>query len=445
MQPILQSSRNRILYAPDIYAERQEKLCRIMLDSSVGLIFAAPKDPRYFPYQPDNNMLYLTGCEAADIAVMFLPGEASACRIYRKYPNQHEAKWDGPGLTDNTLSDITCISDIRPMTRLADDLMQLSLQKKHLYIPIAKGYPEFKKILSGYAQNFENVRDIDLLTSELRLIKDWKEQYLLRSACDIAGQAFIQCMTTSANALPEYQLATKFELHCRQQGASNLAFETIAASGKNATILHYIDSTEILHHGQLVLLDAGCVFAGYRSDISRTFPVSGKFSPEQKVLYEAVLNIQEQLINAITPGITWQNLENMASEFILKELIQLNLLKGSMESLKRYNMHRSFMFHRVGHWLGLETHDCGGISNELARNIPFKEGMIITVEPGIYITDELFENKQPFINYNELEQYRDIGIRIEDDVLITADGHKVLTHSVPKSVAAIEALMCHQN
>lgn len=428
------SSPNGILFDPALYQERRTALMKLMPKDSIGIVFSAPTDKRYFPYLPDNNLIFLSGLDAPNVALVLIPSEQKTV-LYRQYADSNKRLWDGEQLKDEVLVEMLPGCEIRPYQHLSADINALNKQHERLYLPLSDEHPQLKLTKSMLGINYKEVRDLNSLLFQQRSIKCHAERYQIRVACNIAAQAFIHTISKCSPAMKERQLALEFELHSKRHDATGLAFHTIAATGRNATVLHYNALDSVLREGELVLLDAGCVFAGYRSDISRTFPVSGKFTQLQKNLYNLVLEVQRVAIAAVEPGITWHKLEQIAAEAMLEGLAQLRLVRGSTRQMLTYGLHKNFMPHSVGHWLGLDTHDCKGVEAE------FAEGHILTVEPGIYIRKELFERAEPFINYDLLKHYQGIGIRIEDDILVTSSGHAVLTEMTPKSVTDIEQLM----
>ena len=272
---------------------------------------------------------------------------------------------------------------------------------------------------------------IEPILHDMRLIKSAAELTLMRRAAEVSAQAHIKAMQTCKAGLYEYQIEAELIYHFAQNGLRAVAYPSIVASGKNACTLHYTENTGKLKNGDLLLIDAGAECDHYAADITRTFPVSGRFSEAQKQLYQLVLDAQAAAIAEIKPGAAWNLAHDAAVEVLTKGLLNLGLLKGRLKKLIKDEKYKTFYMHRTGHWLGMDVHDVGDYKiNQEWR--PLAVGMVLTVEPGLYI---------PPTCKTVDEKWRGIGIRIEDDVLVTAQGHEILTATVPKSIDEIEALM----
>jgi len=254
---------------------------------------------------------------------------------------------------------------------------------------------------------------------------------LMRRAAEVSAHAHIRAMQYCQPGLYEYQVEAELVHHFMQDGLRAVAYPSIVAGGKNACVLHYTENTDKLRKGDLLLIDAGVECDHYAADITRTFPVSGKFSEPQRLLYQLVLDAQSAALEQIAPGIAWNKAHEASVEVLTKGLIELGLLKGKLKKLIKDEKYKQFYMHRIGHWLGMDVHDVGDykIKDEWRLLEP---GMVLTVEPGLYV---------PVDCETVDKQWRGIGIRIEDDVLVTKDGYEVLTHAVPKTVADIEAIM----
>ena len=259
---------------------------------------------------------------------------------------------------------------------------------------------------------FVNMKNITPKIAPLRLVKSAEEIEYIQKAIDITVDGVNTLMKKAKDGMKEYEMEAHFEFVCRSKGIKDYAFKTIAASGKNATVLHYVDNNSEIKDGELILFDLGAQYKYYNGDISRTFPVNGKFSERQKEVYNSVLKVNERVINLIKPGVAFKEVNNQAREWIAEECIKLGLIND------KNDVHR-YYWHSIGHSLGLDTHDV----EESQRNTIFKPGMVWTVEPGIYIEEE------------------SIGIRIEDDVLVTDNGVLVLTKEMIKTVEDIEKFM----
>ena len=272
---------------------------------------------------------------------------------------------------------------------------------------------------------------LDHLLHDMRLYKSAAEVAQMQHASDISARAHVCAMQAVQPGMHEYQLEAELDYEFRKSGARFAAYSSIVAGGANACILHYINNDQKLRNGDLVLIDAGCEINCYASDITRTFPVNGRFSPEQKALYEIVLEANLAAIDCVQPGRHWNEPHETSVRVITEGLVRLGLLEGEVDTLIENEAYRDFYMHRAGHWLGLDVHDVGEYKVGGQWRV-LEPGMCLTIEPGIYVAKD---------NIRVAARWRGIGIRIEDDVVVTKDGHKILTGGVPKTVDEIEALM----
>ena len=280
--------------------------------------------------------------------------------------------------------------------------------------------------------------DCTSLLHEMRLIKSKNELSVMRQVNKISGNAHQRAMEKSAVGKFEYQIEAEILYEFSLNGARHPAYGTIVAGGDNANILHYTDNDQLLNDNELLLIDAGGELAGYAADITRTFPVNGKFTPAQKIIYQLVLEAQERAINAIKPNANFAQLNIITCDFLTTELHKLNILKGNLAELIEANACKKYFIHGLGHWLGLDVHDVGDyqVNNNRQQLRNFEPGMVMTIEPGLYI---------PLSDTDVDEKWRGIGVRIEDNVLVTDQGHENLTVNAPKSITEIENLMAkHQ-
>jgi Xaa-Pro aminopeptidase len=276
----------------------------------------------------------------------------------------------------------------------------------------------------------EIIKDIRPILHEMRLFKSEAEIAVMRKAAQISCDAHKRAMRFASAEATEYQLEAEIHHHYAMNGARHPAYGTIVGSGNNANILHYTENSDDLHNGDLVLIDSGCELEGYAADITRTFPVSGRFSEPQKVLYELVLAAQEAAFKHVKPGGTLVKANLAAMKVMTQGLIDLEILAGDLDTLVDKQACKAFYMHGLGHWLGLDVHDVGEYKQDEADRA-FEPGMVLTIEPGLYFDEDA---EIP-------EQFKGIGIRIEDDLLVTGDGFENLTAGVPKSIIEIEALM----
>jgi len=285
------------------------------------------------------------------------------------------------------------------------------------------------QVRSGVSAPSE-IRDIRRFLDDMRLIKDEHEISTMRQAADISSQAHRRAMRTARPGLREYELEAELIHEFRRRGAQAPAYTPIVAGGANACVLHYVQNDSVLGDGDLVLIDAGCELDGYASDITRTFPVSGHFSGPQRDIYQLVLSAQTAAIAQVKPGNEWEAPHNAAVKVLAQGMVDLGLCKGSADSVIESGDYRRFYMHRTGHWLGMDVHDAGDYKRKGAW-LKLETGMMLTVEPGCYVRPA---ESVP-------EQFWNIGVRIEDDALVTATGCEIITAAAPKSIDDIESLM----
>jgi Xaa-Pro aminopeptidase len=272
---------------------------------------------------------------------------------------------------------------------------------------------------------------LELILHEMRLFKSSSELKLMRRAAEVSAKAHVKAMQACKPDLYEYQIEAEIIYHLVQNGLRAVAYPSIVAGGKNACTLHYTENASKLKSGDLLLIDAGAECEHYAADITRTFPISGRFNEPQKQLYQLVLDAQTAALEQIKPGLAWNLAHEASVEVLTKGLVALGLLKGKVKKLIKDEKYKQFYMHRIGHWLGMDVHDVGDYKiNQEWRLL--EAGMVLTVEPGLYI---------PADCKTVDEKWRGIGIRIEDDVLVTSEGYEILTSGVPKSIVEIEALM----
>jgi Xaa-Pro aminopeptidase len=265
----------------------------------------------------------------------------------------------------------------------------------------------------------------------MRLFKSPEELKLMRRAAEVSACAHVRAMQACKPGITEYQIESVLVQHFMENGLRYTAYPSIVAGGKNACVLHYTENTDKLKNGDLLLIDAGAECEHYAADITRTFPVSGRFSEPQKLLYQLVLDAQSAALGQVKPGQPWLAPHEAAVEVLTRGLLELGLLKGRLKKLIKDEKYKVFYMHKTGHWLGMDVHDVGDYKTNQEWRL-LEPGMVLTVEPGLYIP----------ANCKQVdEKWRGIGIRIEDDVLVTAPGHEILSGGVPKTIAEIETLM----
>ncbi len=285
------------------------------------------------------------------------------------------------------------------------------------------------QVRSGVSAPTE-ICDIRVFLDDMRLIKDQHELGTMRRAADISTEAHRRAMRATRPGLREYEVEAEIVHEFRRRGAQAPAYTPIVAAGANSCVLHYVQNDAILKDGELLLIDAGCELDGYASDITRTFPVSGKFAGPQRDVYEMVLEAQAAAIAEVKPGAEWEDPHNAAVKVLAQGMVDLGLCKGTVDSVIESGDYRRFFMHRTGHWLGLDVHDAGDYKRN-GKWVELKPGMVLTVEPGCYVRP----------GEGVPEKFWNIGVRIEDDALVTDSGCEIITAAAPKKIEDIESLM----
>lgn len=426
-----------------VHARRRARLTG-MLGNAVAIVPTAPERIRnrdaHYPYRYDSYFYYLTGFREPEAVLVLAGGDRPQSILFCREKNAEREIWDGFRFGPEAAREAFgfaaayCIDELD--ARMPDLLADRPAVQVHLGADAAwdgrvLGWINAvrSRTRSGVAAPNE-LHDVHGLLDEMRLIKDEQEQALMRRAGAISGAAHRLAMQATRPGVAEYAIEAVLQHEFRRQGAQAPAYTPIVAGGANACVLHYVENSGTLAAGDLLLIDAGCELDGYASDITRTFPVNGCFSGPQRAVYELVLAAQAAAIAAVRPGAHWNAPHDAAVAVLAQGFIDLQLLAGSLDSVLEQETYKQFYMHRTGHWLGLDVHDAG----EYKVNGAWRElqpGMVLTVEPGCYI------RPGPGVP----DEFVHIGVRIEDDALVTAAGCEILSASAPKSVADIEALM----
>ncbi len=417
-----------------------------MEPNSIAILPAAPmyirnRDVEHV-YRQDSDFQYLSGFPEPEAVIALIPGrEHGEYVLFCRERDPERELWDGLRAGQDGAIAHYGADDAFPIGDIDDILPGLIEGRERVYYAIGTNetfdhqlMEWIKMIRSKARQGAQPPSEfvaLDHLLHDMRLYKSANEVKVMRHAAEISARAHVNAMRASRAGLHEYHLEAELDYEFRKGGAKMPAYGSIVAAGKNACILHYRENDAALEDGDLVLIDAGCEIDCYASDITRTFPVNGKFSPEQKAIYELVLAANEEAFKHIAPGKHWNEAHEATVRVITAGLVELGLLEGDVEALIAAEAHKAFYMHRAGHWLGLDVHDVGDykIGGEWRVLEP---GMAMTVEPGIYIAAD---------NQDVARKWRGIGVRIEDDVVVTKTGCEILTGGVPKAVAEIEALM----
>lgn len=424
--------------------KRRKTLMRMVGNDGAAIIPSAKSIPRNRDvdhiFRQDSDFLYLTGFNEPDSIVVLLPGHAGGQYIlFCRECNPEKEIWDGrraglEGAEENYLVDKAYAID-----QLDDMLPTLLANRERIFYPMGRDANFDRQVMKWVNQSQGSVRSskhaphellsIDYFLHDMRLYKSRGELTLMRRAAKAAITGHIRAMQVCQPGMHEYEIEAELLYEFRKAGCVT-AYPSIVGGGGNGCILHYIENNQVLNDGDLVLIDAGAECQGYASDITRTFPVNGKFSAVQREVYELVLESQIAAINKVKPGNHWNDPHNEAVKVLTKGLVSLGLLKGKPAKLIKDEEYRQFYMHRTGHWLGLDVHDVGDYRFDEEWRL-LEPGMTLTVEPGLYITKARGVPKR----------FWNIGIRIEDDVLVTKDGNKVLTENLTRDPDEIEALM----
>jgi len=431
--------------APAEYAARRQELMQFIGEDGIAIIPGATEKVRnrdvHYPFRQDSDFRYLTGFPEPDAVAVLVPGrEQGAFLLFCRERNPEREVWDGPragqegAVRDYGADDafpIEDIDDILPGLMEGRERVHYTMGLDKVFDQRVIGWTrEVRARSRGARRGPEEFAALEHHLHEMRLIKRPEEVACMRRAARVTEAAHIRAMQSCRPGIMEYQLEAGF-LDAFRRAGGEPAYPSIVGGGGNGCVLHYILNQDELRDNQLVLIDAGCELAGYAADVTRTFPVNGRFSAEQRAVYDVVLAAQYAAIDAVRPGVSWNLAHERATEVLVDGLLDLGILQGDRAQVIEEEQYKRFFPHRTGHWLGMDVHDVGDyrIDGEWRELEP---GMTLTIEPGLYIAPDCPEVDP---------RWHGIGVRIEDDLLVTRDGHENLTPEVPKAPDAIEALM----
>jgi Xaa-Pro aminopeptidase len=428
------------------YAQRRQTLATQMKQGSIAIIPSSIEQLRngdaHYRFRQDSDFHYLTGFDEPDAILVVIATTPVQSILFNRPKNETQEQWSGYRLGQADAPDALLINQAFPIESWPTELPKLLSQSDIVYLDVGR-HTHLLSMVSGIFMTLkQQVRrgvkapsklfDLEPLLSEMRLFKSPGEIALMRKAAQLSVDAHLSVMRQVKNANFEYELEATFIHALTQKGCRNVAYDSIVAAGANACTLHYTDNNAPILKDALVLIDAGGEYQNYAADITRTFPANGRFNPEQKAIYELVLKAQQAGIACIKPGIPWGFIQETIVQILTTGLIDLGLLKGEPAELIQSSAYTQFYMHNSGHWLGLDVHDCGRYKiNHTWR--PLEPGMVLTVEPGLYISE-----KSKGID----SRWLGIGVRIEDDILVTEGGCENLTGALPVSVQAIEDIIC---
>ena len=426
-------------------SKRRKKLMDMLGDDSIAILPAAPEKIRNrdvaFRYRPDSDFYYLTGFAEPEAVMALIPGRSQGEFIlFCRERDQEQEIWHGSraGL-EGACNDYRA-DDAYPITDMDDILPGLLENRERIYYTMGNDAAFDQRVLGWVNQVRGKVRSgvhapeefisLNHILHDMRLYKSRREIGMLRKAASISANAHVRAMQTCRPGMKEYQVEAELLHEFMRQGAVSAAYPCIVGSGANSCVLHYIDNSREMKEGDILLIDAGAEYECYASDVTRTFPVNGRFSDSQRAVYEVVLAAQLAAIDAVRPGNHWNQPHDAAVEVLTEGLVALGILKGSPQTLIKKEAHKRYFMHKTGHWLGMDVHDVGDykLGDEWRMLEP---GMALTIEPGLYFPPQKGLAKK----------WWNIGVRIEDDVLVTKSGHEVLSRDAPKSISEIEALM----
>ena len=427
------------------FLRRRQALLAKMAPASVALIFAAPEATRSadseYPYRQNSYFWYFTGFNEPEAVLVLIKSDETHNHsvLFNRLRDKTAEIWFGRRLGQEAAPEKLGVDRALAFSEIDEQLHQLlngldvvyHAQGEHAYADTIV-FAALDKLRRGSRQNLvapATLTDWRPWVHEQRLFKSEEEIVAMRRAGEITALAHTRAMEKCRPGMFEYQLEGEILHEFNRHGARFPSYNTIVGSGENACILHYTENESQMRDGDLVLIDAGCEYKGYAGDITRTFPVNGKFSAPQRAIYDIVLESLETALQLYRPGTSMQEVTTQVVRIMISGLVTLGILKGEVDQLIADNAHRPFFMHGLSHWLGLDVHDVGAYGQDRSRLL--EPGMVITVEPGLYIAPDA----------DVPAEYRGIGIRIEDDILITVDGNENLTASVVKSADDIEALM----
>jgi Xaa-Pro aminopeptidase len=436
-----------------IKPQLKEFMRRIDKDS-VAIIPAAREAVRShdtnYRYRQNSDFFYLTGFEEPEAIAVIAPSREKKFTLFVRPRDLEQEIWTGYRAgVEGAVADYSA-DEAFNINEFDEKLAEIIDGPAVLYYAFGHTTPEMdQKIIRQLTLMRETNRkplepprsivDPTSILHEMRVLKSDNEIEIMQRAADIAAEAHVEAMKTVRAGMMEYEIEAMLEAYFRKHGASGSSYTSIVGGGGNATVLHYIDNKDQLKDGDLLLVDAGAEYKGYASDITRTFPINGKFTDAQRDIYDLVLKCQKSCVDMVRPGVRLEDLKTHSVEVLTEGMVELGLLKGDPKKLIEEKKYMQFYMHNLGHYLGIDVHDAGRYYFN-GESRPAEVGMVMTIEPGLYISPDTSRIPEGF-NQNVPAKYLGIGVRIEDDVCVTENGARVLTHKVPKEREEIEALM----
>ena len=427
---------------------------RRMDPNSVAIIPAAREAVRShdtnYRYRQNSDFFYLTGFEEPEAIAVISPAKEKKFTMFVRPRDMEQEIWNGYRAGVEGVKKDYSADEAFPVLEFDAKLVEILDGPEKLYYAFGNGSPALdEKLIRQLALMRETNRkplepprmiiDPTSILHEMRVFKSKEEIEIMQRAADIAAEAHVEAMKAVRPGMKEYEVEALIEAVFRRHGATGPSYTSIIGSGANATVLHYINNTDSLKDGDLLLVDAGAEYKGYASDITRTFPINGKFSQAQRDIYDLVLKTQVSCVDMVRPGVRLEDLKTHSIEMLTAGMVELGLLKGDPEKLIKEKKYMQFYMHNLGHFLGIDVHDAGRYYFN-GESRPAEPGMVMTIEPGLYISPGTSNIPEGF-NKDVPQKYLGIGVRIEDDVLVTEKGARVLTNKVPKDPEEIEAVM----
>ncbi len=437
-----------------MYKRRREQVMEKMGANSLGIWMASPPRTRSndteYRYRASSDLYYLTGCDLPESVLLLRPdadnGERSILFVQPRDPEKEI--WTGHRVGPEGAKELFGVDATYTIDQLDEKVKDFLVGCEKIYyhfgdeekqdLQVLKWLNEVKRFRRLGKRTPYEIIDSGHIVHEMRLIKDEAEIELMRKAAQISVEMHKAAMKATHPGMEEHQLDALLLHEAQRRGCKDTSYLSIVGGGANAAVLHYIENDQILKDGDLVLIDAGAEYKHYAGDITRTFPVNGKFTETQRKVYEVVLSAMEAAFEKCRPGNRFDDVHQAATRRLTEGLVELGVLEGKVDDLIAQEAYKPFFMHRTGHWLGIDVHDVGYYFEPDGSSRILRPGMVFTVEPGLYFNPNFYKD------FPTAEPYRNIGIRIEDDILITEDGYENLTADAPKTVEAIEAFMAEK-
>ena len=427
-----------------VFLHRRKRLLE-QLNDGIAILFSSPKYPRsgdsYYTYRVDSFFYYLTGFTEQNAIAIFAPGTEAPYRLFVSGKDKLRELWEGKTFSVEEVKEKFSPDICLDVKNFEEEFKKLSIKSNSIYYLMNERKDYDEKIIklmqlrsSGYRgeETIHALWNLVPILGEMRKVKDEEELKLLRLNAENSAKSHVQAMAQVQPGMYEYEIAAILGQNFYRRGAQCLAYDSIVASGNNANVLHYTENSSVLKDGDLLLVDAGGERDFYASDITRTYPVNGTFSPAQKIVYSLVLKAQKAVIGEVKPGIEYVSLHKKAVDVLVDGLLDVGILKGKKNEIIEKKTYLKFYPHGTGHWLGLDVHDRGNYYTKEKKSVLLEPGQVFTVEPGLYFRKD--DESVP-------KEYRGIGVRIEDDIVVTKTGYENISAAVPKEIEEIESLV----